>query len=57
MVPKTGEILPSRDSLPPIQIEGGRVPGNATFDEKAELQSLTLPGIAMHDTMTVFTPL
>lgn len=42
MVPKTGEPLPSRDSLPPLHIEGG-VPGNATFDEKAELQALTLP--------------
>lgn len=42
MVPKAGEPLPSRDELPPIHLEGG-VPGNATYDEKAEIQVFSLP--------------
>lgn len=43
MVPKAGEPLPSRDELPPIHLEGG-VPGNATYDENAEIQVFSLPG-------------
>ncbi|XP_039274068.1 mothers against decapentaplegic homolog 3-like [Styela clava] len=43
MVPKAGEPLPSRDMLAPITIEGGSVPGNATFDDRVELHNFPLP--------------
>lgn len=43
MVPKAGEPLPSRDMLGPITLEDRSVPGNATYDDRVELQNFPLP--------------